>query len=70
MEITKWIIMAFAYGMVAGMLITFLALKLGLKRQKREDKIFRKLELKLCGFDEEECAKHHLPGDCPLCGAR
>ena len=70
MEITKWITMTFAYGMVAGILITFFALKIGLKQQKREKEIFRKLDMKLAGFDKEECKENHLPGDCPLCGAK
>lgn len=26
--------------------------------------------LRECGFSPTECARYHLPGDCPLCGAK
>lgn len=26
--------------------------------------------LEECGFSPDECKESHLPGDCPLCGAK
>lgn len=69
MGTTAWFLMGLAWGMGIGSLIMFFSIRLGIKSQKKEAALFRKLDLKLAGFDEEECKDHHLPGDCPLCGA-
>ena len=34
------------------------------------DKANQKYDATIRGFDPIECEEHHLPGDCPLCGAR
>lgn len=67
--VTGWVMTGFAWGTVVGMLITLVSVKLGLRAQRREKEIFRKLDLKLIGLNKEECEECHLPGDCPLCGA-
>lgn len=73
MEIIKWFIMGFAWGMAIGFLITFVAITIGLKNRRKEKRLFdeldRKVYLQACGYDEKECLENHLPGDCPLCGA-
>ena len=73
MEIVKWFIMGFAWGTGVGFLITFISIRIGLKKQEEERKLFaeldRKVYLHACGYDEKECQETHLPGDCPLCGA-
>lgn len=69
MATAAWFMMGLAWGMAIGSLIMFFSIRLGTKREKKEAALFRKLDLKLSGFDEEECRECHLPGDCPLCGA-
>lgn len=69
MGISAWFIMGLAYGMVIGFIITLFSTRLAIKRKKKEMALLRRLDLKSLGFDEEECREHHLPGDCPLCGA-
>jgi len=33
------------------------------------DEANQRYDVSLLGFDPIECEEHHLPGDCPLCGA-
>ena len=70
METAAWFMMGLAWGIGIGSAIMFFSIRLGIKRGKREATLFRRLNLKFAGFDEEECKEHHLPGDCPLCGAK
>lgn len=70
MGTTAWFVMGLAYGMTIGFVITLISIKLGVRSQKKEAALFRKLDLKYAGFDEEECEEYHLAGDCPLCGAK
>lgn len=74
MDAIKWFIMGFAWGTVVGFLTTFISIKFGLRRQRKEKQLFDRLNhrtyLHVCGYDEDECLEHHLPGDCPLCGAK
>lgn len=67
--IIGWFMMGFAWGAVVIFLVMLISVKLALREQKRERQIFRKLDMKLIGFDRDECKECHLPGDCPLCGA-
>ncbi len=59
-----WFIMGFDYGLVAGALMFWLILILAKRERKRHKQRVDDYDL-----DATECEKHHLPGDCPLCGA-
>ena len=57
-------LMGFAYGAVVGMLAFWLGLVLAHKEESRH-----RLKMRDCDLGDTECEKHHLPSDCPLCGA-
>ena len=64
MGIIGWFMMGFAYGAVVGMLAFWFGLILANREEKRH-----RLRMRDYDLDATECEKHHLPGDCPLCGA-
>lgn len=61
------IVVSFGAGLTMGLIpAAFFLIKWGkeISRRKGMGAYFREL-----GFAPEECQQHHLPGDCPLCGA-
>ena len=57
-------VMGFAWGAVIVSLGFVIGLKLIFKKEKQH-----KLQMRDYDLDAIECKEHHLPGDCPLCGA-
>lgn len=69
-----WLIMGLAWG-AALTLILFLSLEAHFRHERRKKRKAQEKEkqdrilLLDRDFDVKECIEHHLPGDCPLCGA-
>lgn len=71
-------IMGFVWGMALTIIVVIKVdawLRSGRRRDKerweREQKeIEQRLKVTDYGYDPKECAEHHLPGDCPLCGGK
>ena len=63
-------VMGFVWGMAITLIVCLLLFQsLEKARRKRKEKIAEHKALIERGFDPNECAEHHLRGDCPLCGA-
>jgi len=63
-------VLGFSLGLAVPLIVIVYLLNKLTKQSARYLKFMERQYLSNCGFDPDECRECHLPGDCPLCGAK